>query len=183
MIRVARTSDIERIREIEALADSLFPAGALPSDAVTEASDVAWAIEAGTALVAVSDEEPDGPAIGFALVTFEEADERSTGGEEWAHLHQVSVLPDHGRRGIGTALLDAVIDDATVRGCSMVGLTTSRSMPWNAPFYLRRGFVEPTVAEMPSVLAAALEEEAALGFDAADRVGLLLFLLSPAVTT
>jgi GNAT superfamily N-acetyltransferase len=59
-----------------------------------------------------------------------------------AHLEQLSVHPDHGRRGIGRALLRAGCAWAAARGYPELTLATYRSVAWNAPFYATEGFVE-----------------------------------------
>ena len=59
-----------------------------------------------------------------------------------AHLAQLSVQPDHGRRGLGRALLRAACDWARGHGYDELTLTTYRDVPWNGPFYASEGFVE-----------------------------------------
>jgi len=59
-----------------------------------------------------------------------------------AHLEQLSVHPDHGRRGVGRALLRAGSDWAADRGYPELTLATYRDVPWNAPFYASEGFIE-----------------------------------------
>ena len=59
-----------------------------------------------------------------------------------AHLEQLSVHPDHGRRGIGRALLRAGCAWAAARGYPELTLATYRDVPWNGPFYASEGFVE-----------------------------------------
>ncbi|MDT0327460.1 GNAT family N-acetyltransferase [Nocardiopsis lambiniae] len=56
------------------------------------------------------------------------------------HLEQLSVHPDHGRSGIGSALLEEVCAEAAVGGSPRVTLTTFRDLPWNGPWYTARGF-------------------------------------------
>lgn len=66
------------------------------------------------------------------------------------HVHELSVDPAHGRRGVGTALVEHVAQAAVERGLAGVSLTTFRDVPFNAPFYARLGFVEsddPLLAE------------------------------------
>jgi GNAT superfamily N-acetyltransferase len=53
---------------------------------------------------------------------------------------ELDVLPAHQGRGVGTALLDTVAAEAWRRGCVGVTLTTFSHVPWNGPFYERRGF-------------------------------------------
>ena len=59
-----------------------------------------------------------------------------------AHLEQLSVHPDHGRRGVGRALLRAGIEWAHDHGYRELTLVTYREVPWNGPFYATEGFVE-----------------------------------------
>ena len=87
-------------------------------------------------------------APGFVLVA-EEAETRTKVGfvhvlenEGMAHLEQLSVLPQMGRRGYGRALLDSAMDEARRRGYELITLRTYADVPWNAPFYARAGFVE-----------------------------------------
>jgi predicted N-acetyltransferase YhbS len=68
------------------------------------------------------------------------------------HLDQLSVLPDHGGRGLGTALVDVVMAWARDRGATFVTLTTFRDVSWNGPWYERRGFrVDPGAATEPGL--------------------------------
>ncbi len=60
----------------------------------------------------------------------------------YAHLEQLSVLPSHGRQGIGRQLVAAALDEARRRGYAQVTLRTFADVPWNAPFYASCGFVE-----------------------------------------
>ncbi|MEU4804464.1 GNAT family N-acetyltransferase [Actinosynnema sp. NPDC023587] len=85
-----------------------------------------------------------------------------------AHVEQVSVHPDHARRGIGARLLDHVQEWAAGRGLAGLTLTTFRDIPWNAPYYERLGFRE--VAELSPALAAVVAEEARRGLDPVKRV-------------
>ena len=83
------------------------------------------------------------------------------------HLRQLSVLPEHARRGVGTALLERGAAWARRAGYPALLLTTFADVPWNGPFYAARGFVE--LAELPPGLAAARAAERALGLDGAGR--------------
>jgi len=95
------------------------------------------------------------PAVGF--VSIEPVD-----GE--AHIAQLSVLPELGRLGIGRSLLDGAIRWAQGQGLAGITLTTFRDVPWNAPFYVRVGFIE--VVDPAPGLAAIREEERERGLDA-----------------
>lgn len=63
-----------------------------------------------------------------------------------AHLEQLSVLPEHGRRGVGSALVEAAAAEAAQRGYDRLTLRTYAAVPWNAPLYARLGFVEEAPA-------------------------------------
>lgn len=90
-----------------------------------------------------------GAPVGFALVTEIEG---------YAHLDEIDVLPPHGGRGIGSALLTTVCRWAKDNGYAAVTLRTFRDVPWNAPFYRSRGF---RIVESAAVSAAHVRLEAA----------------------
>jgi GNAT superfamily N-acetyltransferase len=71
--------------------------------------------------------------VGFALMKF-------PGGTAW--LDQLSVLDRWQGRGLGGALIDRAAAEAGARGFDSLYLSTYRDVPWNAPFYARRGFKE-----------------------------------------
>lgn len=87
-----------------------------------------------------------------------------------AHLEQLSVLPEHGGRGFGTALLDAVADWARELGHPEITLTTFRDVAFNAPVYAKRGYVEVPETDWTEAMRALVAEEAAHGLDPATRV-------------
>lgn len=105
--------------------------------------------------------EVGGEAVGFALCG--EVD-------GYAHLFEMDVVPEHGRRGIGSALLESVCNEAAVRGFSAMTLTTLRDVPWNAPFYATRGFVEMHPSQWEPQLAEIVARERMLGFPMPLRV-------------
>ncbi len=87
-----------------------------------------------------------------------------------AHLAELDVLPAHGRRGVGTALVQTVVDWACTNRFSEITLTTYRDLPWNAPFYARLGFSIVPVAEWDADLRRRFEEEAGLESERSKRV-------------
>ncbi|KAM3090888.1 GNAT family N-acetyltransferase [Phormidesmis sp. 146-35] len=56
------------------------------------------------------------------------------------YLQQIDVTPEHGQRGIGSALVNTVCAWAKQQGYAIVWLSTFRDIPWNAPFYSKLGF-------------------------------------------
>ena len=71
------------------------------------------------------------------------------------YLHELSVDPARGREGIGSMLLEAVVAHARWAFHSAVALDTFRTVPFNAPFYSRHGFmamepgaVHPDIADL-----------------------------------
>jgi len=86
---------------------------------------------------------PDGGPVGFAAAAPIDA---------FFHLAELSVDPNHGRIGIGQALVEAIAGLADRRGLAGVTLTTFRDVPFNAPFYARLGFVEMPLSDAPVTL-------------------------------
>jgi len=64
------------------------------------------------------------------------------------YLDQVSVHPDHGRKGIGRALVIRVLIEAELRKLPHVSLSTFRDVAWNGPFYASLGFREISPARL-----------------------------------
>lgn len=84
--------------------------------------------------------------------------------EGHAHLEQVSVHPDHQRRGLGRALVRAAMEEMRWAGHDELTLCTYRDVPWNGPFYRSLGF-EP-IADPQPWLRRLLDREVALGIAA-----------------
>jgi GNAT superfamily N-acetyltransferase len=103
----------------------------------------------------------DGTPVGFALVELF--------GEE-AHLEELDVSPDYGRRGIGTRLVRAVIEWARATGVGVITLSTFRDIPWNAPFYERLGFRALQPEELTGELRERVEDEERAGLPRQLRV-------------
>ncbi len=72
-------------------------------------------------------------------------------------------LPEHGRRGIGTALVHAACEEARWAGPDSLTLCTYRDVPWNGPFYRRLGFSQDPAP--PPHLARIRRHEQDLGLD------------------
>ncbi|MEO7570936.1 MAG: GNAT family N-acetyltransferase [Acidimicrobiales bacterium] len=158
MIRAARPHEYARLRDIERRAGELFREIGMPEIADDEPPS-ADHLASGAALYVATDDE-DQP-VGYALVDLVDGH---------AHLEQLSVVPEHGRQGIGRALLQAATDWASARGDAEITLTTFREVAFNAPFYAKHGFVAVEAQHLTDGLRAAVAKEAAEGMDTATRV-------------
>lgn len=76
---------------------------------------------------------PSGQPVGFVLASKRRPD---------LYLDQVSVDPEHGKRGLGAALVRRIISEADHQRFRGVTLSTFRDVAWNGPFYTRLGFAE-----------------------------------------
>ena len=105
--------------------------------------------------------EVGGVAAGFALCGIV---------DDHAHLFEMDVVPEHGRGGIGSTLLQTVFDETFARGYPSMTLVTLRDVPWNAPFYARRGFAVLPKSSWGPDLRKLVERERMLGFPMQQRV-------------
>jgi GNAT superfamily N-acetyltransferase len=160
-IRQANSQDIPTLPEIERAAGRLFAGLDLVQDLENHTvplEELARAQKAGRLWVAT--ERRDQP-VGFALVTVVDG---------LAHLEELDVHPDHGRRGLGTALVERVCEWAKREGFAAITLSTFRDLPWNAPFYARIGFRALAEDELTEGLLQLRETEAERGLPIAERV-------------
>ena len=162
---------VEAIAPIEQAAATRFPHEDLPVELRYMVTDYATLREAqGAGRLWVAVDERDRP-VGFALAE-ELADE--------LYLCEMDVLPDHGQRGIGTQLVEAVIAWARLHEFPALSLITFRHLPWNAPFYAKLGFQPLSSADLGTELAGFLAEEAEVGIDPSKRIGMRLQLVEAA---
>ncbi len=124
-IRPVRSNELMLLPALEAAADTMFEPfdqGRFPGPGSPEDFDAALVVlVAGVPPVGLCRIDPLG---------------------EGAHLEQLSVHPEHGRHGIGRALLRAGVEWTASHGYRELTLTTFRDVPWNGPFYASEGFVE-----------------------------------------
>ena len=166
-LRAARPEDLASLEAVERSAAGLFrdvglswiaDSPTLPVEALER-----WRA-AGTLWVGTDDD--DRPAGFLAATALDGA----------LYIDELSVAAEHQRRGIGGALLQRAIAHAQAAGYSAVALNTYRDIPWNAPFYARRGFVEIAGEAVPPALSERLARDARHGHDPARRCGMILRL-------
>ncbi len=100
---------------------------ACADDAPFSPDELETYVEAGQAWVAVEGHT----VVGYLIVDIVDG---------CAHIEEVDVLPSAGGRGHGVRLIETVTEWARSAGLAGVTLTTFQDVPWNAPWYSRRGF-------------------------------------------
>lgn len=133
-ITLAELDDIPALISVDKAASALFePTGLLTEAALADhVPPELLETEIPLANVFVARNEHDW-AVGFALIR-----PRGTG----LYLDQISVHPDHGKKGIGRALVIRTLAEAEARKLPHVSLSTFRDLAWNGPFYASLGFKE-----------------------------------------
>ncbi|MCI2421612.1 GNAT family N-acetyltransferase [Saccharopolyspora sp. K220] len=160
MVRKVRESELGRLQEVEISSGIAFREVGMPEiadDPPLPRDVLATYQRAGRAWAAVDADE----LVAFVVVEVLDGS---------AHIGQISVHGDHARQGIGRLLLDHVESWARDHGLAALTLTTFRTVPWNAPYYARLGFLEMTGAEITPGLAELVAREAAHGLEPATRV-------------
>lgn len=145
-VRAAARSEFPLLAEIDERADVIFrTAGYELPEIPLDPADLA---RASAVFVAGR------PPVGF--VQIEEVD-------GLAYIVELAVIPKWMRQGIGTALLERACEWARTHDYPAIALTTYTDVPWNAPYYARRGFVE--VTDFGPGLQAERDAERRLGLD------------------
>lgn len=132
-VREMTSDDVAAVRDVELAAGALFRSVPEPriarcaDDEPFSADEVTAYVRAGRAWVAVV----DGDVVGFAVADVVDG---------CAHVKEIAVTPEHGRRGVGTALIDRVATWTTAEQLHAITLTTFRDVAWNRPWYERLGF-------------------------------------------
>jgi GNAT superfamily N-acetyltransferase len=159
-IRAARPDDLALLVEIERTAGETFRSVGMDlvaDDDPGSAEELAPYAEAGRAFVSV--DAGDRPT-GYILLDVVDGA---------AHVEQVTVHPDHARRGIGRALLERGAAWARAQRLHAVTLTTYVEVAWNGPYYERLGFRYLTPEEETPGLRAIRRLERARGLEAWPR--------------
>ena len=155
-IRRGRRSDAPYLQPIERAATLRFRDH--------EAFDAFWALDFSPDLFAreiahgtlwVATYENDDEPIGFAFTSAIDGN---------AHLEEIDVHPDASGQGVGSALLETVAAEARANGYAALTLSTLEDVPWNAPYYAKRGFEIVPLDELTPGYLELLEHEAQSGF-------------------
>lgn len=160
----AQPEHFAALRVIELAAfETLREAGAVTGQAVANSlQDFCDFSRDGVLLAAFT---PDATPVGFVAGTFE---------NRWLHIAEMDVHPRWQRKGIGRALMQAMLASGQQRGLAGATLTTDNRAAFNAKFYASLGFERVTDESGPAHLKSHREEEIARGFDPARRVGMRL---------
>ncbi len=155
-IEPAKPEHISALPAIERAAATVFPEDMIPDivkDHVLSLEEFENALAQKLLWVAVTlDNQP----VGFAMVTINEKSKS-------AMLAEIDVEPGHQQKGLGKALVQAVINWAHNEGMRHLSLTTFSTVPWNAPFYEKMGFRRLSRNELTANLIAMLNKENELG--------------------
>lgn len=156
MIRDAALDDLEALRVIEVRAGRIFADFGLAEVAGHEAppADV-LAKHQRAGMMWVADDEAGAP---IAYLVAEPVDGT-------LHIKQVSVDPDHARRGLGRDLIEYAAGWGAEHGYPSLTLTTFVELPWNGPYYERLGFRYLADDEVTPGLRAIRQAEADFGLD------------------
>ena len=164
LIRMRVEADDPALVKVENRASELFRDHGFPDVADASIPDVAVlrAMMAGQKVWVATDKA--GYPAGFAVAG--EID-------GYLHLRELSVDPAHGRKGVGTALVETVLAEARAGNYAGTSLTTFRDLPFNAPFYARLGFAITPLDTAPAALKAQFLSEMPPGIDPGSRVLML----------
>jgi len=149
-VRAADPTDLAELEEVDLRAETLFRTAdydlpELPFDADGLAGAQAVFV-AGL------------PPIGFVRV--DEVD-------GLAHIDELAVIPKRMRQGIGSELVERACEWAREHEYPAITLITFADVPWNGPYYAKRGFVE--VDDVSPGIRALRDKERELGLDAVGR--------------
>lgn len=145
-IRPCQHDELSQLPIIETAADAVFPTGRVPVNETTALGELKQALDAGLLLVSTMHEQVVGFIAGLPHDTT-------------IHLRTLAVHPQHGRKGIGTALVRRLLVRTNQCGYRDVTLTTFADLPFNGPFYERLGFRRLATDEGDARLANILKTE------------------------
>jgi GNAT superfamily N-acetyltransferase len=172
LIRQADTEDLPLLPDIERAASSLFltipELAFVASGPVMNLREHVAMLRNGVVFVAQSLEGPSaGEVVGF--ICGRQVDRTF-------HIHEMSVAPASQGKGIGSALIAAILDDAISARCTLATLTTFSDVAWNDRFYKKLGFAVLEPEQTDPRLTAILSAEAAAGLPPARRCAMSISL-------
>ena len=160
-LRLARPSEVGRLREIEDKAGDRFNG----LDIFDENLSSSFSLDEMYRLAKLDQVwvacGPDDDPVGMIVASIRCGN---------AYIEELDVLPEHGRRGLGTQLIERVCDWGRKQGCAAVDLSTFRDIAWNGPFYRKNGFRDLSPEEWTADMPRIREIETALGLVADARV-------------
>lgn len=164
-IRAAIADDLPHILNIERRAAAAFADIGYPDIATGAAMPLAL-FETGLqdGLLWVTSDAPDKTIdhpTGYALAAMIDG---------IFYLEDISVDPDHQRKGLGDALVAKIIDHARFLYCSAVVLSTLEAAPWSTALYRKHGFLAADMGRLPSAIADRFAAETELGLPAEGRI-------------
>jgi len=166
-IRFARENELDILNRIEEAASTLFENTKYANELCQTTLSIEFLRkQQENDLVWVVVDEQDSP-LGFAVVIII---------DNYFHLHELSVDPGCGRKGLGTRLTKQVIEQAKESKYKGVTLSTFREIPWNAPFYEKLGFREMKEEEIEIDLENIRIKELEMGLPISERVIMVLEL-------
>jgi ribosomal protein S18 acetylase RimI-like enzyme len=161
-IRLATADDIPAMQAAEVASVQRFRV--IDNPLISRTADAAPYYTAGLERACMQERawvslDPAGSVIGFAVACVVDGE---------GHLDELTVAPEHGRHGIGRALVDEVVQWTAAQGLPSLTLTTYRDVPWNAPYYKKLGF--HIVSPLTPALQALIDEQATWGLEPSLRV-------------
>lgn len=161
-VRSAIADDLSHIMLIERRAAAAFADIGYP-DIATGAEMPITLFETGlrdNLLWIATDEEEDQP-IGYAVAALIDG---------IFYLEDISVDPDHQRKGVADMLMAEIITHARFLHCPAVVLSTLDAAPWSKALYRKHGFLAADMARLPAPVSERFEAETALGLPAEGRI-------------
>lgn len=152
-VRAATRAELADLPEIDRRAEAIFRAAGYPLPDSPLPDDPAEPLRHAKAVFVAGR-----PPVGFVWI--DEVD-------GLAHVQEIAVLPRSMRQGIGSRLLERACEWARDSGYPAITLITYADVPWNGPFYARRGFTESS--DVTAGLAALRANEQAIGLDELGR--------------
>jgi GNAT superfamily N-acetyltransferase len=155
-IDVATPADLGVLRSIDDDACGLYASAGLhldfPADhpfAIAESELWQHSLNLGRVFLARDVTALDSEPVAFAALALPDGR---------PYLEQLSVRRAHGRRGVGGMLLEHACRWAVKQSVQQLWLATYAHIPWNAPFYERRGFVRVAESQCGAELRAYIAE-------------------------